>query len=133
MINKYKKKPVIIEALQWTGDNIAEVWKFVENAYTNIGIQNKELKIWNVLEECWVNCPRSHYIIKGIKGEYYPCEPDVFNQTYELVKDSVLPEMVPVDPDNFQKQIDDIVNDDSISLFEAAAKLSDLMKVKETI
>ena len=81
MIKKYQKKPVIIEAVQWTGtsENIDEVMEFMQADI--MFISNDRLKI-RTLEGDMIADP-GDYIIKGIKGEFYPCKPDIFEQTYE--------------------------------------------------
>ena len=80
MIKQYRKKPVTIEAVQWTGENISEICEFTHKKKSDI---------------FWIGhlCIETHdgvhlasigdYIIKGVKGEFYPCKPDVFTQTYE--------------------------------------------------
>ncbi len=87
MINKYKKKPVVIEAVQWTGNNYWEIEEFTQNNCHDKGtILDNFLSIWNTLEDQWINCPVGHFVIKGLKGEFYPCEPEVFYNSYELVE-----------------------------------------------
>ena len=81
MIKKYKKKPIIIEAIQLTSDNARRVVAFCEgNAkmyFQGIGIQTlEETMLANV----------GDYIIKGAKGEFYPCKPDIFELTYDEVQ-----------------------------------------------
>ena len=79
---KYRKKPVEIEAIIWNGENLNEVLKFANTSY--IDVDNYTLKI-ETLEGDMI-ADRGDYIIKGIKGEFYPCKPYIFKQTYELVK-----------------------------------------------
>ena len=82
-MKKYRKKPVIIEAVQYNGENIAEISEFV----TNRGMSfDGELKI-ETLEGTMI-ASIGDYIIKGVKGEFYPCKPDIFEQTYEEVIDA---------------------------------------------
>ena len=83
------KKPVEIEAVQWTGINRSEIEQFC-------GYQNVEFKvdiidstiglqlIVKTLEGDMV-ANRGDYIIKGIKGEFYPCKEDIFEATYDIV------------------------------------------------
>ena len=79
MIKKYHKKTVEVEAVQWTGDNIKEIEDFTKG---NIVInEDNELYIYT-LEGVHL-ASVGDYIIKGIKGEFYPCKPDIFEQTYE--------------------------------------------------
>lgn len=79
MIKKYRKKPVVIEAVQWTGYNIKEIADFTEG---NIAINTDDRLCIFTLEGVHMALV-GDYIIKGIKGEFYPCKPDIFEQTYE--------------------------------------------------
>lgn len=80
---KYKKKPVIIEAVQWTSRNIEEIERFTGNkARYNLVLNTFEIETLEGIMIANVD----DYIIKGIKGEFYPCKPDIFEQTYELVR-----------------------------------------------
>ena len=84
---RYRKKPVVIEAVQYDGNfrcldifSINDVGKFI------IGTDdagNPCLKI-PTLEGVMI-ASKGDYIIRGIKGEYYPCKPDIFEMTYEEV------------------------------------------------
>lgn len=78
---KYRKKPVVIEALQYIGDNADEIIEFTKGlAHVGVG---KSLII-PTLEGDHV-ASIGDYIIKGVKGEFYPCKSDIFEQTYEKV------------------------------------------------
>lgn len=82
MIMKYRKKPVVIEAVQWTGKNQTEIDKFCG---TNVvWSENKKMFLVLTLEGTML-ASTGDYIIKGVNGEYYPCKPDVFEKTYEKV------------------------------------------------
>jgi hypothetical protein len=76
---KYRKKPVEIDAIQWTGDNKLEIFDFCNMSYIN----NQELRI-QTLEGSMI-ASVGDYIIKGVKGEFYPCKPDIFELTYEKI------------------------------------------------
>lgn len=80
MIKSYKKRPVEIQALEYTGTNIMEVLEFIEYK----GVEKGGLILINTLEGL-MTASVGDYIIKGIKGEFYPCKPDVFAKTYEEV------------------------------------------------
>ena len=84
---KYKKKPVVIEAIIWNG-NYDEVYEFMD-ADNNFGIVGLDKDDVNILQirtlEGIMNAQLGDYIIRGIKGEYYPCKPDIFEMTYEQV------------------------------------------------
>lgn len=87
---KFRKKPVVIEAIQLTETNIVDVGNFI-GEYKNYpeckiaGISPKTGKfIIKTLEGDHI-ANIGDWIIKGIKGEFYPCKPDIFEQTYEKV------------------------------------------------
>ena len=84
MIKNYVKKPVIIEAVQWTGDNIDEIINFCGNSLTFKG--SKPSRIYIHTFKGRYLCSPYDYIIKDDElGMFYPCKPDVFEQTYEEV------------------------------------------------
>ncbi len=77
---KYRKKPVVIEAVQFL-DNIEEIEKFVGQKLSRTDSETDELII-PTLEGKHI-ASRGDFIIKGVKGEFYPCKPDIFEMTYE--------------------------------------------------
>lgn len=82
---KYRKKPVVIEAMQYQReDNIHEVLDFANEAMIYNPIEN-EYYIKTL--EGDVKISKGDYIIKGVQGEFYPCKPDIFEQTYEKVSE----------------------------------------------
>jgi len=77
--NMYRKKPVVIEAMQLTDSNEIKVTEFMglgEGKLTADGIEIETL-------EGTMKASIGDYIIKGVQGEFYPCKPDIFEQTYE--------------------------------------------------
>jgi len=88
-MKKYRKKPVVIEAVQLTRRNFDLV---VENLGTaTIGESNSgefaedSCYIEIVTLEGTMTAEENDWIIRGIKGEFYPCKPDIFEKTYEKV------------------------------------------------
>ena len=81
---KYRKKPVEVEAFQWLGYNEEELWSFVlpRNAH-QCEIEGTDLKIQTL--EGIMRANKNDWIIRGVKGELYPCKPDIFEETYEPV------------------------------------------------
>ena len=77
---KYRKKPVEVDAIQWTGDNFGELTDFMHDAY---GVDGKKITITTL--EGIMTADIGDWIIKGVKGEFYPCKPDIFEQTYERI------------------------------------------------
>lgn len=80
----YRKKPVVIEAILWDGtqrarDELLSKFGFCLDNYSSTGdlvIPTLEGIMYGSIGD---------YIIKGIKGEFYPCKPDIFEKTYEEV------------------------------------------------
>jgi hypothetical protein len=81
---KFRKKPVVIEAVQWTGDNLMEVFALTNAQELGEDFISDDLTIPTLEGE--MTARKGDYIIKGIKGEIYPCKPDIFEATYELVE-----------------------------------------------
>ena len=86
MVKQWKKKPLVIEAVQWTGENSREILKFCSTVDVCVHHHTKELVI-PTLEGNHVAAV-GDYIIKGIKGEFYPCKPDIFLASYDECESS---------------------------------------------
>jgi hypothetical protein len=86
MANKYRKKPVVIEAIQFDGYNHREIYEWSEGNVSSCKPW-KENYGWLKMEtlEGTMEAGEGDWIIKGIKGEFYTCKPDIFQATYELV------------------------------------------------
>lgn len=80
MIKKFRKKPVIIEAIQWDGKNLLEINEFISGK-----VKNHESVLIIPTLEGDMYASLNDYIIKGVNGEFYPCKPDIFAKTYEKV------------------------------------------------
>ena len=81
-MEKYSKKPVVIEAVQWTGENVKEVMDFMN--WRNAAHDAASGLTIRTLEGNHHASP-GDFIIKGVNGEFYPCKPDIFEKTYEKV------------------------------------------------
>lgn len=86
---KYRKKPVVIDAIQWNGDFI-ENDEFIAPDWIEDAIRNGTLFFnQNGLHiktlEGIHHCSIGDFIIRGVNGELYPCKPDIFEKTYELI------------------------------------------------
>lgn len=91
MINIARKKPVEVEVCKWTGENVDEIkdfcGQFVHYMYDNGDLFDKpyyNLIIHTLEGDHSANI--GDYIIKGIKGEFYPCKSDIFEKTYDIIK-----------------------------------------------
>ena len=82
---KYRKKPVLIEAVLWNGVEVSEVTDWISKALQNETITRYGDKVVIKTLEGDMIASSGDYIIKGVKGELYPCKPDIFNMTYEEV------------------------------------------------
>lgn len=98
---KFRKKPVVIEALQWITTNAGDIKEFVGKPIVD-GVVDAMLQgecrfllpeeitgVWDLphvydeLHQTWVGVNDFDWIIRGVQGEFYPCRADVFEQTYE--------------------------------------------------
>ncbi len=77
---KYRKKPVVIDAICFNGRNSADIHEFA-GASVREPVGERYLEI-ETLEGMHRAVP-GDYIIRGVAGEFYPCKPDIFEQTYE--------------------------------------------------
>ena len=82
-ISKYRKKPVVVEAVKLTDENAHVVVGWCDG---NLELRGGKIDLF------WINTLEGRmlaragdYIIKGVKGEFYPCRPDIFHATYEAV------------------------------------------------
>ena len=82
---KYRKKPVVIEAVRWDGsqESAQEINAFNGGQFWPI-TDGREIKIPTL--EGLMKASPGDYIIKGVNGEFYPCKPDIFESTYDLVE-----------------------------------------------
>lgn len=101
-MKKYRKKPVVIEAVQWTGLNLGEIKSFVGESlvifegrrYLDVNCVNGTTSMRKYPNTMIIKtlegdhrCTIGDYIIKGVNGEFYPCKPDIFEKTYDEVSD----------------------------------------------
>lgn len=88
---KYRKKPVVIDAFKWTGGPDQEdypqwIVDAIKNGKVTFPREDEGFLIMRIETlEGAMTAQLGDYIIKGIKGEIYPCKPDIFEATYELV------------------------------------------------
>lgn len=95
MAQQYRKKPVVIEAVQWTGGVISttQIEAFVGSTlkrYYNNDNPNETTPVSGLIIptlEGNMLASIGDYIIKGVRGEFYPCKPDIFEATYDIVND----------------------------------------------
>jgi hypothetical protein len=92
---KYRTKPFEIEAVRFTGDNVKEVSEFTGGAkkyfyllqeHDHPESPNIVAEVYDEIHETWVGVRVGDYIIRGSKGEFYPCDPGVFAAKYEVAE-----------------------------------------------
>lgn len=83
-MTRYRKKPVEIDAVQWTGDNTGEIAAMFADGLKGvspIGRTGEKLVIRTL--EGTMTASRGDWVIRGVRGEPYPCRDDIFRETYE--------------------------------------------------
>jgi len=88
---KVRKKPVEVEAVLFDGENYAELSEFTDNKFFDVIEEDRDdapeiiAEVYDKLHSTWVGVKKGQYIIKGLKGEYYPHDSEIFWDAYEEV------------------------------------------------
>jgi hypothetical protein len=84
---KYRTKPVVKEALQLNHENLPKIWEWMGEAYHGHGETGDDARLSLPIStlEGVMTAYEGDFIIKGLKGEFYPCKPEIFEATYEAV------------------------------------------------
>lgn len=102
---KYRKKPVVVDAVQWTGENQREMFDFLTdhklmNDYMTASGKNFYVDHFKVPGGLVIRTLEgehianiSDYIIRGVNGEFYPCKAEIFEKTYEKVEGKTMEQM----------------------------------------
>lgn len=84
---KFRKKPVVIEAVQWSGkpdQEWPETWRRDAELWPTSEMRGMPARVLHIVTlEGEMRASPGDWIIKGIKGEFYPCRDDIFRMTYE--------------------------------------------------
>jgi hypothetical protein len=84
---KFRTKPFEIEAVRFDGENVAEVAAFADNHFVQSAQKDGFTHVvYDKLHDTWVGVKAGQWIIKGQKGEFYPCDPEIFEAKYEPVE-----------------------------------------------
>jgi hypothetical protein len=90
--NWYVKKPIPVEAIQWTGDNVQEVMDFalghfrVLSEVHGVFSDGVTAQVYDKHHKHWGNVLTGQYIIRGVQGEFYPIAEDILVETYDMVE-----------------------------------------------
>lgn len=88
---RFRKKPVEVEAVQWTGHNTADLVDFTDGRFLPIsptdytGVDRITARVYDELHSTWVGLRSGQWVIKGVQGEFYPIDETVLAETYEQV------------------------------------------------
>lgn len=87
MAEYYRKKPIVVEAQQWRGDNAAEMQSWMRfDCFTELGgsmrTEGGTAQIWVEANKEWLRIETGEWVIKDARG-FYPCKSDMFEATYE--------------------------------------------------
>ncbi len=81
---KFRKKPVVIEAMQYDGANYIAIKEFTKDAAFKPGGKSDTVIIPTLEGDMYAST--GDWIIQGVNGEFYPCKPDIFEKSYEAVE-----------------------------------------------
>lgn len=103
-IKKFRKKPVVITAIQFDGKNTNEVLEFCQKVVEmkiykeNLAMSHPMCRLITHLDdqntitirtlEGDMTARKGDWIICGVAGEFYPCKPDIFKETYEPLEEN---------------------------------------------
>jgi len=82
---KYRKKPVVVEAAVWDGIHVDPLWELDPEHTQPFTLDGAGHVTVRTIEGPLAASP-GDWIIKGVKGEFYPCKPDIFAMTYEVAE-----------------------------------------------
>lgn len=85
---KFRKRPIVIDAIQWTGYNFDEISRFTQYAAHSPSFEMNTVTIPTLKGDMAAH--EDDWIIKGVEGEFYPCKPGIFAKTYESVAEESL-------------------------------------------
>ncbi len=90
-MSAFRTKPFEIEAVRFTGDNFEDVKELAGKNFWPVSetehLDDPEIvaEVFDKLHSTWIGVKAGHWIIKGQKGEFYPCDPEIFDAKYEEI------------------------------------------------
>jgi hypothetical protein len=88
-VTRWRKRPVTVEAVRWTGGNAAELAAFTGSRFDVVDPEDRcddpdiTAQVFDVLHSTWAGLRTGQWVIKGVRGEFYPCDDGVLAETYE--------------------------------------------------
>jgi len=99
MTTRFRKRPIEVEAVRWDGRNFDEVAAFVGTVETVHGGARPGFqpvprdascaRVYDKLHDTWVKVWAGQWVVKGVRGEFYPIDQTVLDETYESVAEAV--------------------------------------------
>lgn len=83
---KYRRRPVVIDAVQWDGIHIDPIWDLDREKNTQPFSLDGSGHLMIHTREGVMSASPGDWIIRGVAGEFYPCKPDIFAATYEAAE-----------------------------------------------
>jgi hypothetical protein len=85
---RFRKRPIEVSAIQWTGENEREIRDWTGRKFASIPVDDRvdpevTAEVYDELHSTWVGVKTGQWIVRGVKGEYYPIAEDVLAETYE--------------------------------------------------
>lgn len=92
-VQRFVTKIVEVEALRFTGSNLDELKQWTEGGFASRDDKFDDFgdptditaEVWDFLHQTWIGVKDGQWIVKGAKGEFYPCDDDTFHWKYEEV------------------------------------------------
>lgn len=88
----YRKRPVAVEALEWTGVNVEQLIEWTRGKFAAAPRDHTDpditAQVFDELHATWVGVKTGQHVVRGVRGEFYPIAPDVLAETYEPVEDT---------------------------------------------
>ena len=127
-VRKFRKKPVVIEAIQYTAYSIQDCYDFIDSRVGNFpevgrGLDPSDGKFKITTLEGVMIADVGDWIIKGVNGEFYPCKPDIFKKTYDQVNEDI---KLPKVPSN-----DEMIYESYHMLLELTEKYGDPININQ--
>ena len=85
-VQRFRKKPVVIEAIRWTGDNEEELVAFAGANFETVHDSPEwTARVYDALHDSWIAARTGDWIVRGVRGENYAVHQDVLDETYDLI------------------------------------------------
>lgn len=90
-VQKFRTKIVEIEAVRFDGENYAELQEWTNDQFFHVVEEDRDEdpdirgEVWDFLHSTWIGVKPGQWIVRGAKGEFYPCDDETFHWKYEEI------------------------------------------------